>query len=138
MRRTRRQPRVQASADWHPTLRWIIDAADHECPRGHAGALRDLTALAMHKVPARGIFDPAAKNEDELFASIESIAQTHLDLAEARDAWRAALDAAALSFERRDELEQAALQVRTVSDTAYFYAGLAFGLAFVCLSRQNA
>jgi len=35
-----------------------------------------------------------------------------------------------LDFDRRDKIEQAALHVQTVSDTAYFYAGLMFGLAF--------
>jgi hypothetical protein len=41
-----------------------------------------------------------------------------------------------VSLEQRDALEEAALQVQSVSDTAYFYAGLAFGLAFVYVHRS--
>jgi hypothetical protein len=124
-------------AEWPPTLRHLIRAAERECPRGHAEALLELTALAISKVPARGIFDPAARGEHELFAAIESVAQTHLELPDARAAWRRALEAAALNLDRRDEIERAALQVQGVSDTAYFYAGLAFGLAAVCIYRSG-
>jgi uncharacterized protein involved in type VI secretion and phage assembly len=99
--------------------------------------LLELTALALSKAPARGIFDPTARGEHELFAAIESVAQTHLDLADARAAWRSALQSAALTLDRRDEIERAALQVQGVSDTAYFYAGLAFGLAAVCIYRTG-
>ena len=133
MRRGR--SRVVTVADWHPTLRQLVRAAELECPRGHAEALLELTALALHKVPARGIFDPSVHEEPELFAAIESVAKTHLELASARTEWRSAVDASGLSFERRDELERAALHVQSVSDTAYFYAGLAFGLAFVFTCR---
>src|SRR5262249_9059470 len=48
----RRQSRSVPPPNWHPTLKWIVEAAEHECPRGHARALRDLTALAMDKVPS--------------------------------------------------------------------------------------
>jgi len=116
-------------------LRQLIRAAELECPRGHAEALRELTALALQKVPSRGIFDPGARGEEDLFVAIESIAQAHLELAGARDAWRGALEAAHLSLDPRDEIERAALQVQSVSDTAYYYAGLAFGLAVVCVYR---
>ena len=124
-------------ADWPPTLRRLVQAAERECPRGHGSALRELTALALDKVPARGIFDPGARGEDDLFAAIEAVAHAHLELAGARSSWRGALDAAKLEIDRRDALEQAALEVQSVSDTAYFYAGLAFGLAFVCLCRPS-
>jgi len=124
-----RRSRSGAQAEWPTTLRQLIRAAELECPHGHAEALVELTALALRKVPSRGIFDPAARGEHELFVAIESVARAHLELAEARTAWRTALKGAALSFDRRDEIERAALQVQTVSDTAYFYAGLAFGLA---------
>ena len=133
----RRRSRSVTLAEWPPTLRHLIRAAELECPRGHAEALLELTALALSKVPARGIFDPAARGEHELFAAIESVAQSHLELAGARTAWRAALDAAGLSLNERDEIERAAVQVQGVSDTAYFYAGLAFGLAAVCIYRSG-
>jgi hypothetical protein len=125
----RRPSRSESLADWPPTLRRIIRAAERECPNGHAQALRALTALALTKVPSRGIFDPTARGEHDLFAAIEAVAQAHLELSDARAAWRTALKAASLDLETRDEVERAALQVQTVSDTAYFYAGLAFGLA---------
>jgi len=99
--------------------------------------LSELTALALRKVPSRGIFDPAARGEHEVFVAIEAVAQAHLELAGARTALRAALDAAALDLERRDEIERAALQVQSVSDTAYFYAGLAFGLASAYVYRAG-
>jgi hypothetical protein len=132
-----RQSRSRALHDWPPVLRQLVRAAELECPPGHANALRDLTALAIRKVPSRGIFDPAARGEQELFAAIDSVAQAHLELADARTMWRSALEAADLSLNRRDNIEMAALQVQTVSDTAYFYAGLAFGLAFICAYRTR-
>jgi hypothetical protein len=132
---SRRKPSSVISRDWPAPLGRLIQAAERECPPGHAAALRDLTALALHKVPARGIFDPAARGEHELFVAIERVAQLHLELGDARTTWRHALDAVTPELDRRDELERAALQVQSVSDTAYFYAGLAFGLTYVSLCR---
>jgi hypothetical protein len=131
----RRQSKSAPRADWPWTLRWIIQAAEHECPQGHANALRELSALALNKVPSRGIFDPGVRGEEDLFAAIESVAKAHLELAEARVAWRNALEAGGLNLDQRDGLEQAALQVQSVSDTAYFYTGLAFGIAFLHAHR---
>ena len=133
----RRQSRSVPLPDWPGTLRWVIQAAERECPRGHASALRELTALALYKVPSRGIFDPAVRGEEDLFAAIESVAKAHLEFVDARGAWRSALEAASLNLDQRDALEQAALQVQSVSDTAYFYTGLAFGLAFVYVARPT-
>jgi hypothetical protein len=133
MRRRSSSPssgKIVALDEWPPTLRRLIRAAELECPPGHARALRELTALALHKIPSRGIFDPGMHGEHELFAAIESVARAHLELADARDGWRAVLDTLDVGLNRRDDIERAALQVQTVSDTAYFYAGLAFGLAF--------
>jgi len=133
----RRQSKSAVAGDWPGTLRWVIQAAEHECPPGHAGALRELAALALHKVPSRGIFDPGVRGEEDLYSAIESVAKAHLELIEARAAWRVALDGARLDLETRDRLEEAALQVQSVSDTAYFYAGLAFGLAFAYVHRAT-
>ena len=105
----RRQSKSAALADWPRTLRWIVQAAEEECPRGHASALRELTALALHKVPSRGIFDPAVRGEEDLFAAIESVANAHLELVEARLAWRTALEVCGLNIDQRDGLEQASL-----------------------------
>jgi hypothetical protein len=124
-------------AEWPPVLRHVIRAAEAECPHGHAEALFELTTLAMTKVPARGVFDPGTRGENDLFARIERVASTHLELTHARAAWDAALDAAGLEFDRRDAIAQAALQVQSVSDTANFYAGLAFGLTAVLVYRAQ-
>ena len=126
-----------AVAEWPPVMRELVRAAETECPRGHAEALADLTALAMRKVPARGVFDPGAQGDHELFAAIETVGRAHLALAEAETAWRQALKTADLSVERRDAIERAAVQLQTASDTAYFYAGLAFGLVLVCVYRSD-
>lgn len=123
-----RRARRKEPADWPPALRQIVRSAQFECPSGHADALVELIALAFHKVPSRGIFDPTARGEEELFTAIESVAGAHLELRGARAAWRAALGAATLDAELREELERAAMEVQAISDTAYFYAGLAFGL----------
>jgi hypothetical protein len=125
----RRRANSVVVADWPPALRNLIQAAESECPPGHAEALYELTTLALRKVPARGVFDPGSRGEDDLFATIEAVARAHLELSDARAAWDAALESAALDFDRRDEIARAALQVQNVSDTANFYAGLAFGLA---------
>ncbi len=125
-----RRSRSATRADWPPTLRRIVRAAELECPRGHAEALRALTTLALRQVPSRGIFDPSAKGEHKLYTAIESVARNHLEMGEARSALRKALDTVALPIERRDEIERATLEIQSASDTAYFYAGLAFGLAF--------
>jgi len=132
-----RRSRSVTLAEWPATLRHLIRAAELECPRGHADGLFELTALALRKIPSRGVFDPTTRGEHDLFVAIESVARSHLELANARAAWRAALEAAALSLERRDEIERTAVQVQTVSDTAYFYAGLAFGLAAAHVYRAG-
>jgi len=125
-----RRSRPPVPDDWPPVLHAILYAAERECPRGHAAALTELAALALHKVPSRGVFDPAIRGEDDLFTAIDAVAMRHLALRGARDAWRTSLDGAALTFERRTEVESAALLVQSSSDSAYFYAGLAFGLAW--------
>ena len=125
-----RRSRSLAKLKITPAIRPIIHAARSECPPGHAEALAELTALAQNKVPARGIFEPGVRDEPELFSAIEAIAKAHLEFAAVRATWRNALKEAPLTFEQRDKLETAALQVVDVSDTTYFYTGLAFGLTF--------
>ena len=56
----------------------------------------------------------------------------------ARAAWRHALVPPISTLEARDKIEHAALRVQGVSDTAHFYAGLAFGLARVSVYRFHA
>jgi hypothetical protein len=118
-------------------MRHLIRAAKRECPRGHAEALRDLTELAVRKAPARGIFDPAVRGEEDLFKAIEAIADRHLGRTAARAAWQSAVRRGRLDLEARDRIERAALQVQCVSDTVYFYTGLAFGLTWVWVYRDR-
>ena len=133
----RRSPSRVMSADLLPVhLRHVFRSAARECPKGHAAALRKLTALAVRKVPSRGIFDPTSRGDQELFTAIEAIANRHLGRTRARAAWGTAVRGARLQLEARDRIERAALQVQGVSDTAYFYAGLAFGLTWTSVYRD--
>jgi hypothetical protein len=122
-----------AVADLPVPLRRVIRAAQRECPRGHAGALRDLTTLAVRKVPARGIFDPTIRGEQDLFHAIEMVARRHLGHRASRAAWKRAIRRARLPLEASDRIERAAIEAQTISDIAYFYAGLAFGLTWVSI-----
>lgn len=133
----RRSPSSVQSAEWPFYLRQVIRAAELECPRGHAQALAELSELALLKVPARGIFDPTSRGEHELFGVIESVARRHLGLVQARRAWHDALGQAGLELAARDGIERSALQVQAVSDTAYYYAGLAFGFTSLLLCRDR-
>jgi len=123
--------RPVAIADLPVPVRRVIRAAERECPKGHARALRDLSRLATRKAPARGIFDPTIRGEDDLFREIESIADRHLGSRASRKALNRAIRRARLEMEARDRIERAALEARTVSDIVYFYTGLAFGLTWL-------
>jgi hypothetical protein len=136
-RMSRRPPSLPGPHEWPPHLRFIVVAAERECPDGHGKALQDLVSLALTKVPARGLFDPTAAGEHALFVAVETVASQHLGMKPARIAWRRALRNARLDLETRDAIEHAALRVQGVSDTAYFYAGLAFGLAGLSLYRSG-
>jgi hypothetical protein len=113
----------------HP-LSLLIESAARECPAGHAGTLAELLTLALQKAPSRGIFEPGQRDEAELSVQIESIAKKHLDLDAACAAYRKSLDDAGLEFAARERIATSANDLRTVSDTAHYYAGLAFRLAF--------
>jgi hypothetical protein len=123
--------------EWPAHLRLLIQAAERECPAGHAHALRELTSVALVKVPARGIFDPTSRGEHELFTIIDGVASRHLGMAQARAAWLRALRVSRLELQARDRLEEAAQRVHAISDTAYFYAGLAFGLSCTVVYRDR-
>lgn len=134
---SRRMPSSRHDDEWPPHLRLVIRAAERECPDGHAGALGELTSLALTKVPARGIFDPTWRGEHDLFAAIDAVAIRHLGMRRARGAWRRAMREAKLELQARDRLEHAVQHMQGISDTAYFYAGLAFGLTCLWLYRDG-
>jgi hypothetical protein len=108
------------------------DAA-RECPPGHAQALRALGSLAIVKVPSRGIlWAPGDAVEEDLYSGIRLVAERYLGAAKANAAWRRALDAidAKTTFEELNAVEGAVLHANWLSQTAHFYAGVAFGVTF--------
>lgn len=112
-----------------PLLRHLIEVLkEHESRDrpGEAAALHALGQLAVVQIPSRGVFAP---NEGELQGAIERIAKEHLGLKGPRKEFFRAT-AAVEPFVKRDEIESAASHLQTVSDLAYFYAGLAFGVTF--------
>src|SRR5690349_6907430 len=58
---TRRMKNTDRYPHYPDHIRLLILAAERECPQGHARAFADLTAVALTKVPSRGIFDPAVR-----------------------------------------------------------------------------
>ncbi len=91
---------------------------------GEAGALIACGHLAARIVPARGVLAPAS---DQLYREISTIAARHLGFREVRKTFREALERIQ-TFEERDAIESAYIHVITLSDAAYYYTGLAFGL----------
>jgi hypothetical protein len=97
---------------------------------GAAEALRELGELALWALPIHGVFVP---NNNDVAVGIANIANERLGLKEARREFTDALNAIEL-FENRDRIESASNHVHTVSDAAYYYAGLAFALTLADFS----
>jgi hypothetical protein len=100
-----------------------VDAEKRDI-KGVAPALRELGDLALWALPICGVFVP---NDEEVSLVIERVATRHLGLQEARTEFRKAL-ATVEPFDQRDAVESAHNQIRTATEEAYFYAGLAFGI----------
>jgi hypothetical protein len=96
--------------------------------QGSAKALRAFGELAAREVPGRGVF---AADHPELYQAIEDVANRHLGMARPRKDFSKATDMV-LDAELRERLQVTANELQSISDQAYFYAGLAFG---VTLSR---
>ena len=92
--------------------------------KGAARALREFGSLAWWAVPIYGVFVP---NDDEVSIVVERVAAQHLGLEQARAEFRTAV-ASIEPFDQRDAIESAHGHVRSVTEEAYFYAGLAFGV----------
>jgi hypothetical protein len=92
--------------------------------KGAARALREFGDLALWALPICGVFVP---NDDQISVIVDRVAAQHLGLGEARTEFRKAM-ASVEAFDRRDAIESAHNQIRSVSEEAYFYAGLAFGI----------
>jgi hypothetical protein len=115
-----------------PSLELIIKALEEHhletgLRRGESDALRALGELAATQVPARGVY---ASSESDLDKAIDQIANKHLGFKTPRKEFFDAT-AGVEPFALRDRIESAANHLRTVSDTAQFYAGLAFGVTLV-------
>ena len=116
-----------------PLLRLLIEVLKVQESKdrpGEAAALRAFGELALMQVPSRGVLAP---NEDELYDAIDRIARKHLGLRRPQKEFYRATNTVE-PFTKRDEIESAANHFRTVSDLAYFYAGLAFGVTLAHLS----
>lgn len=98
--------------------------------RGIAAALQELGELALWALPIHGVFTP---NNNDVDVIITRIASEYLGLKEVRREFSEALRAVEL-FDRRDPIETAHNHVHTVSEAAYYYAGLAFGVTLTDFS----
>jgi hypothetical protein len=110
-----------------------LEAQDRQDRPGEARAFREFAELALKQVPARGVFAPV---EDDLYAAIDRIAMRHLGLEMPRKAFTNVTEQIE-PFATRDRIRQAAGHMQTISDHAYFYAGLAFGMVFVQLGASR-
>ena len=128
MARHRSRQRVDIPA----ALVRLIEAAKHAGSdaegrdiRGTAEALRKFGVLAMWVLPTHGVFVP---NANRVSVVIDGVAKQHFGLEEAQRELREALKVVEL-FDNRDPIESAINRVRTASDEAHFYVGIAFGAA---------
>jgi hypothetical protein len=101
---------------------------------GHADALVDFGHLAMAAILVRG---PLAPVDNELYTQFDAIATKHLRQREADGEFRAALSKVE-EFATRDPIATAARGVKTIGEAAYFYGGLAFGIAVASLGAPLA
>ena len=115
-----------------PLLDRLIYAARKHGDRDRAAALGALGQLAVVALPCHGVFAPA--DEEALYSAIEGVAARHLQFARIRKRRRTALEAIT-SIEKRDAVETACSEFQSVSDSVYFYAGLAFGIVLADYGR---
>jgi hypothetical protein len=130
-RRTTKAERVS------PVLARLIEAAEQHGEdaegrelAGAAHALREFGSLARRTVPIRGVF---VANNTDVCVIVDRVAKQHLGLDDARAEFREALKVVE-PFDQRDPIESAHGHVRAVSEEAYFYAGLAFGVTLTAIA----
>lgn len=113
-----------------PTLMRIINALEQQDRLDwpdEGRALRALGELAVEQIPVHGVFALTGEDRD---VALDRIAKKYFGLKKRQNAFFRAT-AGVEPFGKRDEIESAANHLRTVSDRAQFYAGLAFGITFV-------
>lgn len=129
---------VRRSIDIPPLLARLVAAAGHGSGEqvstlgtgSVAAALLDLGELAAWAVPVNGVFVP---NHNDVSTEIERVARAHLQFDVARREFAKAL-ARVKDATARDDIESAHIHLRSVSDEAHFYAGVAFGVSISQLS----
>lgn len=126
---SRRKRRVAIPAILEHLIQALQQQPVHEAAQS-AGALRAFAELAAVQMPARGVF---AADDPDLYQPIELVANRYLGFVRPRRQFSAAT-AQVEDVELREKIQSTALEVQSVSDRAYFYAGLAFG---VTLSRYG-
>jgi hypothetical protein len=112
----------------------LIRAEEYRGETHRAVALAAFGELALFSIPASGVFAPA--DDGQLYQAIEDIARKHFEFGARREAIRAALSAVG-DFNNRDAIATAYSDFATVSDRAYFYGGLAFGVTLATLSDSG-
>lgn len=131
--------RLRKQAPLPPLLIAVIEAASHaehhdsDADRtGEADALNACGHLARRIVVARGVLAPAT---DDVYREVSTIASRYLRSHEVRTTFREALQRID-SVEQRDAVESAYNHVIAVSDVAYYYTGLAFGITLAHLGNR--
>ena len=118
-----------------PVFTRVIYAAKHGVTGetsdriGHGAALEELSAWALVTVPVRGVLAP---REDYAYRTIQAIATRHLGYADASQSFHRAIKV--LGTVGHD-LESTANHLRSIGDDAYYYAGLASGMALMTIER---
>ena len=129
---SRRKRRVTIPALLEQLIHALQQQSFHDAA-GSAGALRAFAELAAFEVPARGAF---AADNPELYDAIEVVANRCLRFVRARRQFSAAT-AVVDDLELREKIQSTALNVQSISDRAYFYAGLAFGVTLSTFGRHS-
>lgn len=121
-----------------PTIVRVINAAAHASRRagsdrkGDAHALRSFAHLALVSIPDSGVLAPL---ENDLHEAIHAVAARHLGYARATRNLRRSLHPIQ-SFDHRDAVESAHMEVVLSSARAHYYAGLAWGLMFAQFNQD--
>jgi hypothetical protein len=124
-----------------PLLVRIIEAAATEpegssSRKGHAATLAVLGYWALRRVPTRGVLAP---DVDPDYRAIEDVAAQFLRYRVATRGLREVLAIAKASgaADKIDAIDSAATWARSISDNAYYYAGLATGVVFAQLAARR-
>lgn len=121
-----------------PAVERVVRAAafaarDGDRGRGEAAALANFAQLAQLSVPARGVLAPI---DNAVIAAIHAVSSTHLGHDRVTRAFRRSLRRVK-AFEVRDAVDTSHTDVLLATATAYYYAGLAWGLTYMDINRRD-